>query len=109
MRQNEPEPSYSARGGARVPTATTAVARERRRAFKRLKLHRQFVPLLVLITLLSTIGISGLAYISSRSAAISSAQARAAQDAQVLRDEVTARGAPLRLSDGRFVVGTDPN
>ncbi|HLJ81734.1 MAG TPA: Cache 3/Cache 2 fusion domain-containing protein, partial [Ktedonobacterales bacterium] len=96
MRQNNVEASYTASPGAG----------ERRRAFKRLRLHRQFVPLLVLVTLLSTIGIAGLAYIGSRAAAISSAQTRAAQDTQVLRDELTARGVPLRLSDGRFVVGT---
>ena len=112
MWQNDSEaasPASRARAGARVPAATTAVARERRRAFKRLRLHRQFVPLLVIITLLSTAGIAGLAYIGSRSAAISTAQTRAAQDAQVLREELTARGDPLRLSDGRFVVGSGPD
>jgi Cache 3/Cache 2 fusion domain len=106
MRQNDADASYSARSSVRTPAATRASARERRRSFKRLRLHRQFVPLLVLVTLLSTAGIAGLSYIGARSAALANAQTRAAQDAQVLRDELTARGAPLRLSDGRFVVGT---
>lgn len=107
MRHNDSEPSYSAaRTGVRVPAAKTVAERERRRTFKRLRLHRQFIPLLVLVTLLSTAGISGLAYLGSRSAALSNAQTRAAQDAQVLHDELAAYGAPLRLSDGRFVVGT---
>ncbi|HLZ25654.1 MAG TPA: cache domain-containing protein [Ktedonobacterales bacterium] len=97
MRRNDSEAPSSARHGAR----------ERRRNFKRLRPHRQFVLLLVLVTLLSTAGIASVAYVGSRSAAISNAQASASQDALVLRDELIARGAPLLLSDGRFVVGAD--
>ena len=103
MRQSDPDRARPARGDVRVPAAMTSAARARRRAFKRLRMHRQFLPLLVLVTLLSTAGISALAYVGSRGNAIATAQTRAAQDAQVARDELTARGASLSLSDGRMV------
>ena len=87
------------------PTAVGIPTGERgRRRFRNLRLHRQFAPMLVSITLLCTLGLTGLAYAGARSNAISSAEAHAVQDTQVERQLVIPQGTSLHLQDGRLVV-----
>src|SRR5262249_17976280 len=79
----------------------------RRPRFHRLGLRKQFLPLLIAITLLSSLGISALAFLATRSDAMTEAQARAAQDVQVERQLLADQGPGVSLTDGHLVVGAD--
>ena len=61
------------------------------------------------ITLLSTLGIAGVAYLGTRSVIVADAQARMAQDIQVERQLMADQGAGISLNDNRLVIGTDNN
>lgn len=87
-----------------TPSPTGERSRRHFRHFRHIRLHRQFAPILIAITLLSTLGLTGLAYVGARSYAISGAEAQALQDIQVERRLVLPPGDSLRLQDGRLVV-----
>lgn len=80
---------------------------ERRHRLHRLRLRRRFLPVLVAITLLSSLGIASVAFLATRADAISQAQARAAQDVRVERQLLASEGAGLAMYDGHLAVGTD--
>jgi len=79
----------------------------RRLRLYRVGLRRQFLPLLIALTLLSSLGIAALAFAGTRVTAVSDAQARAAQDVRVERQLLADQGAGVSLADGHLVVGTD--
>lgn len=74
--------------------------------FHNIRLHRQFAPVLIAITLLCTLGLTGLAYVGARSYAISGAEAQALQDIQVERQLLLPHGAALQLQNGRLVISS---
>ena len=86
------------------PAAANAAGERGRRRFRNIRLNRQFAPLLVGITLLCTLGLTGLAYVGARSYAVTGAEARALQDIQVERQLILPQGAAPRLQDGQLVV-----
>src|SRR5262249_55195086 len=91
-------------------TAATAAASEPlepRRALRRLRASQRYIPLLVAVALLSTLGLAGVTYIGARANAIATAQARALQDVQVAHQLIADQGANLTLHDGQLVVGVD--
>src|SRR5260221_5646067 len=70
-------------------------------------LRRQFLPLLIALTLLSSLGIAALAFVGTRGAAVSDAQARAARDVRSDAQLLANQGAGVSLADGHLVVGVD--
>lgn len=76
-----------------------------RGGFVRLGLHQRFVPLLIVLTLASSLGMAGLAFFGARANAISTAQSRTAQDVRVLRQLLADQGADISVSNGQLVVG----
>lgn len=91
-------------GRGSPPPAQGAADQPGRRRFRAIRLHRQFAPMLIAITLLCTLGLTGLAYAGARSYAISGAEAQALQAIQVERQLVLPQNATLRLQDGRLVL-----
>lgn len=79
----------------------------RRLALRRLGLHKRFLPLLVAVTLLSTVFITICAYFGARADAITAAQAQAAQDVRVERQLLAAQGGSITLNDNHLQVGVD--
>lgn len=75
-----------------------------KRRFRAIRLHRQFAPVLVAVTLLCTLGLTALTYVGARSYAISGAEARALQNIQVEQRLILPPGAALHLQDGRLTV-----
>lgn len=84
-----------------------APAEARRRAFRKLRLHHRFVPLLVLLILLCTCGIVALAYFGTREVALNYAQERAVDNVRVERRLLIERGGTVMSRDGNLIVGTD--
>ncbi|HEU5441176.1 MAG TPA: cache domain-containing protein [Ktedonobacterales bacterium] len=80
------------------------------RAPRSIHLHERFVPLLLALTLLSSLGLAGLAYLAARNAALADAQTRTAQDVRTLRQLMADQGGALTLRDGKLVmVGGQPS
>ncbi|HEX6818934.1 MAG TPA: Cache 3/Cache 2 fusion domain-containing protein [Ktedonobacterales bacterium] len=82
---------------------------ERRRSLRQFRFHRRFVPVMLAITLLSTIGVAGVAFIGTRALIVSDAQARLAQDTKVERQLLADQGAGVSVNDNRLIVGADNN
>ena len=85
-----------------------ASGHDRHRMFRKLKLHRQFAVVLVTISLLSTVGLTSLAYVAARAFAISDAQTSLVTNVQVLRQVLATYGSSVHVDSGRLVVGTGP-
>lgn len=100
------EQSLSAAPASSIPSASTGPASSERR-FRRLKLRQRIVPLLVVLVLLSSCGIVGLAYLGARANAIASAQSQAAVDVRIERQLLADQGAGLTSHDGQLFVGVD--
>jgi hypothetical protein len=69
-----------------------------------IRLHERFVPLLLALTLLSSLGLAGLAYLAARNAALADAQTRTAQDVRTLRQLLADQGGSLTVRDGKLVM-----
>lgn len=101
----------SPKNGTKTPAhqeTSTATARtnghERRRGFRRLGLNQRFLPILIVVSLISSFAIASLAYIAIRTAAINSAQDRARQDVRVAQAFLEGQGDSLAISNGQMVV-----
>ena len=70
-------------------------------------LHRRLVPILLVLTLASSLGVAALAYFGERDSAINTAQTQAAQDVRVLRQLLADQGAGVTTNNGQLVVGQD--
>ncbi len=96
-------------GAARGTRTHEGVARTvlpgRPRAFRRVRLRQRFVPLLVGVALVCTLGMAALAYIGNRADATTAAKARAQRDVQVAQQVLAARGANVRVQSGKLTVG----
>jgi hypothetical protein len=90
--------------GEHVP----AGASPRRGRLRAAHSQRHLAPLLVVLTLLSTVGIATVAYIGARLDAVNAARARAQQDAQIARQLILTRDGPLALQNEQLVIGTGP-
>ncbi|MFI5273017.1 MAG: Cache 3/Cache 2 fusion domain-containing protein, partial [Ktedonobacterales bacterium] len=86
---------------------TAAPSDHAHRGVRRLGLQQRFVPLLVALTLVSSLGVAALAYLGERDSAITGAQARTAQDVHVLRRLLADQGAGLTTHNDQLVVGQD--
>lgn len=101
------EQNLPAAAASSSPPASTGPAFSERRRFRRLRLGRRIVPLLVAVVLVSSCGIVGLAYLGARANAIASAQSRAAEDVRIERQLLADQGASLTSQDGQLFVGVD--
>src|SRR5260370_8016390 len=72
----------------------------RRLRLYRVGLRRQFLPLLIALTLLSSLGIAALAFVGTRGAAVSDAQARATQAVRLERQLLPDPAAAVSLPAG---------
>jgi hypothetical protein len=70
-------------------------------------LHRRLVPLLLVLTVASSLGVAALAYFGGRDSAITTAQTRAVQDVRVLRQLLADQGAGITSQNGQLVIGQD--
>lgn len=93
---------------ARV-TPTAARPPARRRSLRQFRFHRRFVPVMLAITLLCTLGLAGVAYFGTRSLVLSDAQTHLAQGAQVERQLLADQGAGVNVTGNRLVIGADNN
>ncbi|HEY7835055.1 MAG TPA: hypothetical protein VIG30_15880 [Ktedonobacterales bacterium] len=98
----------SAAGSESGATArhTLRMRRRMRQHWRRLGFRRQFVGLLVMAALLSTLVTSSMGYLVLRANALDSAQAHAAQDLRVAWRLLTERGAGFTLARGELYAGT---
>lgn len=94
-------------GAATAPSSTRdrGASPAARGGFLRSGVQRRFVPLLIALTLLSSLGMAGLAYVSARASAIGAAQTRTTQDVRVLRQLLADRVAGISSDNGRLVIG----
>ena len=101
------------RGRATTTRARTTPAEERpperRLSLRQFRFHRRFVPVMLAITLLCTLGLAGVAYFGTRSLVLADAQTHLAQGAQVERQLLADQGAGVNLTGNRLVIGTDNN
>ncbi len=81
--------------------------REPRRALRRLRGSQRFLPVLVVVAIVSTFGLASITYIAARANASAQAQTEALRDAQVARQLVADQGPGLTLSNDQLVVGAD--
>jgi len=111
MRQGErrvgPGRAASPMNARETITGASNSPHEPRRALRRLRASQRYMPLLVVVALLSTFGLAGITYIGARANTIASAQTRTLQDAQVARQLIADQGANLTLHNGQLVVGVD--
>lgn len=65
------------------------------------------MPLLLVLTLASSLGVAALAYFGERDSAITTAQTQAAHDVRVLRQLLADQGAGVTTNNGQLIVGQD--
>ncbi|MGH2484441.1 MAG: hypothetical protein ACRDHE_00365, partial [Ktedonobacterales bacterium] len=82
---------------------------ERRRSLRQFRFHRRFVPVMLAITLLCTLGLASVAYFGTRTLVLSDAQTHLAQGAQVERQLLADEGAGVNVTGNRLVIGADNN
>src|SRR5579875_1131862 len=99
----------AARAAVAIPAAARdeGQRREPRRSLRRLGSSQRAVALLAAVALISAFGLAGITYVAARANAISAAQTRARQDAQVARQLILDQGANVTVHDGQLVVGVD--
>lgn len=85
----------------------SGVRRAPRRSLRRLGTNQRAIPLLAVVALLSAFGLAAITYVGARANTIASAQTRALQDTQVLRQLIADQGPSLTSHDGTLVAGVD--
>lgn len=92
---------------ASAPIAPIAALPPRRGEYPRLRLHQRFLPLLIALAAVCTLGMAGLAYVGARVNAIGDAGQRELRNARVARQLIADQGPNLIIADGHLVAGVD--
>jgi hypothetical protein len=87
--------------------AATPHRHEPRRALRRLRGSQRYLPLLITVAVVSTLGLAAITYVASRVNATTQAQTNALHDAAIARQLIADQGPGLSVSGGNLVVGID--
>lgn len=102
-------PRFAALSPLRQVSGEAAAPPAQHRAFRRLHTHQQFLPLLVVTTVLTLLVILVAGYAAARANALSAAEASARTNARIAREVISERGQFPAIANHRLVATSGTN